>query len=891
MPRKSRAGAHILVVMDPLPTGTVTMLFSDIEGSTALLSRLGDRYGEALQAQRRIVRSAVSDLGGHEMGTEGDSFFMVFESAQDAVRAAVRAQLGLAAHPWPDGAEVRIRMGLHTGEPARLDEGYVGMDLNKAARIAATAHGGQIVISAATRQLVAATLPNGHKLLDLGSHRLKDIEEPVRVFQVMVPGLPARFPPLKSIGAQTSLPVPPTPLVGREVELAELRARVQQPGVRLVTLTGPGGVGKTRLALALAGSLDQAFPGGVFFVPLAPVSSGDVMWKVIGDAVDADAEQPPPAAVVHRLAGRRALLVLDNLEQLSEAAEVISGILEAAPLLVVLATSRGPVHLQGEIERAIPPLAAPDSHDSEVIATSAAVRLFAQQAALVRHGFTVGPANAADIAAICRRLDGLPLAIELAASRVKLLPPRALLTRLGDSLDLAATDVGRPSRQQTLRSTIAWSYDLLSPELAQVFSHLGAFAGGCDLDAVATVACPPGLDPLQAVGDLLDASLVTIQEMADGEPRIGMLEMIRVYAAEQLTRSEREDETRRRHAQYYAEFAEQANDQLRGPHQLTWLDRLEIEHDNLRAALAWSLEVGPVAPADAEHRFGLGLRLVNALSWFWYGHSHVADGRRWLELAIDQASGAEGPQLARAVHGLGVLLLQQGEHDRGAAVLEQNIRVWRRLGDKPGLAKGLNSLGVGHRMLGRPDLARVELLESIELAREEGDPSRLSTALTNLAVVDLDCNRPEQAMVLLREAIGLDRDVGDAWAVSVGHGNLAAALVASGDAPAAHRLLTSTLSDVIGHGDLELIASTLEITAIALAALGADERAARLAGAGARIRDGAGTPMAGPDRALLDRGLASSRARMSAEEWQREYAVGLQLSSDQAIELARRPVP
>ncbi|MDP9241208.1 MAG: tetratricopeptide repeat protein [Actinomycetota bacterium] len=875
--------------MDPLPTGTVTMLFSDIEGSTALLSRLGDRYGEALSAQRGIIRAAIAAFGGHEMGTEGDSFFVVFEAALDAVRTAVTAQQALGSHSWPNGAAVRVRMGLHTGEPVRHEEGYVGMDLNRAARIAATGHGGQIVISDATRQLVAFALPADHSLVDLGSHRLKDIDTPQRIFQVLAPGLARTFPPLKSLGAQTSLPVAATPLVGREQELLELREGLRQPGIRLITLTGPGGVGKTRLALALAGSLDRDYPSGVFFVPLASVTNADVMWKVIAHSIDADADRDAAAAVEDNLAGRQALLVLDNLEQLYDAAEVIAALLAAAPDVTVIGTSRRPIHLQGEFEYAVPPLGFPDSADLDAIAGSAAVVLFAQQAALVRRGFTVTPGNAADIAAICRRLDGLPLAIEIAAGRSKLLPPKALLARLGDSLDLAATDLDRPSRQQTLRATIAWSYDLLDPELEQVFCRLGVFRGGCDLDAVAAVACPPGLDPLQAVSDLLDASLVTVGEMADSEPRVGMLETIREFAVDRLVKSGGDDEAGRRHAEYYADFAEQANAQLRGPLQLTWLDRLEIEHDNLRAALAWSL-ADPSGPDEAGPRVRLGLRLVNALSWFWYGHSHAADGARWLELAIERASGEEGPQLARAVHGFGVLLLHQGETNRGCAALQQNIAVWRQLGDRVGLAKGLNSLGVGHRTQGRLDLARAELGESIELAREEGDPSRLSTALTNLAIVELDSGQPEPAMVLLHEAIELDRKLGDAWAVAVGQGNLAAALVWSGDAPAAHRLLASIADDVVGHGDLELTASTLEIVAIAVAELGADERAARLAGAAERIRTDAGTPIAAPDQALLDRGLAGPRERMGAEAWEAGYAAGRQLTADQAMEVTRLPV-
>ena len=483
--------------MRQLPTGTVTLLFSNIEGSTALLGRLGERYGEALSAQRALMRAAVSASGGREMEAVGDSFFVVFESAGDAVGCCVAAQRALAGHDWPGGVAVRVRMGLHSGEPAVQEDRYAGLDVYRARRIAAAAHGGQVVLSDVTRQLAESQLAAGVSVRDLGFHRLEDIEAPEHLYQLVAAGLPDRFAPLRSLGAPSRLPVPLTALVGRDGELGRVCAVLAGPGVRLVTLTGTGGVGKTRLALAAAGSLDQEFPHSVFFVALAAVRDAGVMWQVIADTLDVAGDGPAEGAVTGYLAGRRALLVLDNLEQLEGAAGVVAGLLAAAPDLVVLATSRRPLHLPGERELPVPPLQLPRQASVEEVAASGAVRLFVQQAALVRPGFTVTDGNAADIAAICGRLDGLPLAIELAAARVRLLAPRALLARLGRSLDLAAADVGQPSRQQTLRSTIAWSYDLLAPGLAEVFRRAGVFAGGCDLDALAAIAAaepgpPPG---------------------------------------------------------------------------------------------------------------------------------------------------------------------------------------------------------------------------------------------------------------------------------------------------------------------------------------------------------------------------------------------------------------
>ena len=638
------------------------MLFSDIEGSTALLSRLGDRYGEALSAHRAMLRTAIAAWGGREMSTEGDSFFVVFGSAADAVGCALAAQGELARYDWPGGDPVRVRMGLHSGEPTPHEDNYIGMDVHRAARIAATAHGGQVVLSEATVGL-AAPLPDGVSVLDLGLHRLKDIAAPERIYQLTGPGLREDFPRLKSLGTQASLPVPATPLVGRDEDLARLRAALSGPGVRLVTLTGTGGVGKTRLSLAAAASLETAFPHGVFFVALAAVRDADVMWKTLADSLDVDGEGQ--AAVTEHLRDRRALLVLDNLEQLHGAAGVVAELLAAAPALVVLATSRRPLHLPGERELPVPPLQVPREACVEQVAASGAARLFVQQAAMSRPGFTLTSANAADIAAICPRLDGLPLAIELAASRVRLLTPRALLARLSRSLDLAAADIGQPSRQQTLRNAIAWSYDLLTQDLAEVFRRAGVFAGGCDLDALAAVAAAgPGADPLDLAAGLHDVSLVTVTDGADGEPRIGMLETIRHYALERLEQAGDLDDARRRHAEYYAGVAERAYEQLRGsgPAHLAALDRLEAEHDNLRAALAWSLQTPAAGPAPADReRAATGLRLVQALALFWYRHGHVAEGRRWLERAIDLAAEDGGAPLAQLAHWLGVLLQQQGE--------------------------------------------------------------------------------------------------------------------------------------------------------------------------------------------------------------------------------------
>jgi predicted ATPase/class 3 adenylate cyclase len=886
--------------MRQLPTGTVTMLFSDIEGSTALLARLGELYGEVLFAQRALMRAAFSACRGREMGTEGDSFFVVFESAGDAVRCCLAAQRALAGHDWPGGIAVRVRMGLHSGEPAVHENDYIGMDVHRAARIAAAAHGGQVVLSDATRHLVESRLAADVSLRDLGWHRLKDIEAPEHIYQLVAAGLPDRFPSLKSLGAQTRLPVPLTPLVGRERDLERVIATLIGPGIRLVTLTGTGGVGKTRLSLATAAALDQDFPHGVFFVALAAVRDAGVMWKTIADGLDVVGDGPAADAVAGFLGNRRALLVLDNLEQLDGAAGVVAGLLAAAPSLVVLATSRRPLHLPGERELPVPPLQVPREASIEEVSACGAARLFVQQASMSRPGFTLTAANAADVAAICERLDGLPLAIELAGARIKLLAPRALLARLDHSIDLAADDVGRSSRQQTLRNAIAWSYDLLTPDLAEAFRRVGVFAGGCGLDALAAVAAPehgPGAqgvraDPLDLAAGLMDVSLVTVTDGADGEPRVGMLETIQEYALERLERAGDLDDTRRRHAEYYAGLAERAHEQLRssGPAHLVALDQLEAEHDNLHAALTWSLETPAAGPAPADReRSVTGLRLVQALALFWYRHGYLTEGRRWLQRAIDLTSENGGAPLAQLAHWLGVLLQQQGEPQAALPLLERSLAIWRDLGDRDQQARELNSLGITHHHLDELDTSRSLLEDSAAISREIGSDMRLAAALTNLGQLESDAGNFDRATQVLQEALAIDRKQGDMLGVALDQQSLAGVHLRAGRAREARDQLSDMADYVVSCGDPELLATTLEMSAANAAQLGEVLRAARQTGAAEAIRQKSSIPIKRSE--MLEGVLARARATIAPEAWDAALAAGRALSQEQAATLLTSPSP
>jgi len=875
-------------VVTELPEGTVTLLFSDIEGSTALLAQLGDQYAQALSAQRVLLRDAFR-LGGRELGTEGDSFYVVFKSAIDAVNSCVAAQRAVASYVWPGGAAVRVRMGLHSGEPTRHEEAYVGMDVHRAARIASTAHGGQVVISDTTRQLVESQLPDDVTLRDLGWHRLKDISDAEHIFQLDVAGLPDRFPALKSLGARTSLPIPPATLVGRHDELELLAATVVEPDVRLVTILGPGGVGKTRLALAGAAQLSESFQHGVYYLTMAALFDAQAMWGAIAEALGVSEDGPAVSVVTAYLKDRRTLLVLDNLEQLAGAADVVASLLEGASRLVVLVTSRSPLHLPGERELPLAPLDVPANTDVHAVVSSGAAQLFVQQAQMVKPGFAISPDNAADIAAICGHLDGLPLALELTASRIKLLAPKALLSNLGKVLDFTSGGAGRSSRQQNLRTTIKWSCDLLRLEVATMLYRVGIFSGGCNLEALAAVASngeePLSLsEALELIGELQDASLVTIDEGSDGEPRVSVLETIREYSMESLEVSGELDVAQRLHGTYFAGFAEESAERLSGAHRLAVLDRLESEHDNMRAALRWSFPEF-AAPSDDVERKVSGLRLVRALAQFWYEHGHASEGRSWLERALATTPDDAGEPLAHVAHWLGVLLQQQGENDAALALFERSLSIWNALGDRRQTARELNSLGITNRHLGHLDTARVLIEESISISRELDDGARLAAALTSLSHVETGAGNLDRADSALREALDIDQRLGDELGVTIDLQSLAVTSLCAGRSVEANELLLSTVPYVVASGHLEFLATTVELSAAIAASLGETLRAARLWGASEGIRVELSMPIAQPDDDILERFMGPARATVDKFEWDVAQQAGRNLTNQEAVDL------
>src|SRR6266699_5091 len=533
--------------MHHLTTGTVTLLLTDIEGSTRLLQQVGERYADVLAECRQVLRTVFHQWHGHEVDTQGDAFFVAFARATDAISAAVAMQRALADRAWPDGVTIAVRMGLHTGDPLRTAEGYVGLDVVHAARIMSAGHGGQVVLSQTTRDLVEHDLPDEVSLRDLGAHRLKDLQQKSHLYQLVIAGLPTDFPLLNTLDTHPhNLPVQSTPLIGREKEVALVQNLLRREEIRLLTLTGPGGTGKTRLGLQVAAELSDRFANGVFFVNLAPISDSTFVVPAIAQTLDLKetGEQSLHDLLQASLQDRQLLLLLDNFEQVLGAASQVADLLAACPRLKVLVTSRFVLHVRGEQEFAVPPLAVPSpKHLPDLVALSQyeAVALFISRAQAVKPDFQVTNANALAVAEICAHLDGLPLAIELAAARVKLLPPQALLARLDQPLAvLTSRERDRPSRQQTLRNTIAWSYHLLDADEQRLFRRLSVFAGGCRLSAIEAMCSTLGdqVEPaLDTVASLLDKSLLQQTEQEGEEPRLLMLMTIRKYGLEVLTAS------------------------------------------------------------------------------------------------------------------------------------------------------------------------------------------------------------------------------------------------------------------------------------------------------------------------------------------------------------------
>jgi predicted ATPase/class 3 adenylate cyclase len=874
--------------MTGLPTGTITFLFTDIEGSTRLIRKLGrEAYRRVQDDHGHILRDAIAAGQGVEVRTEGDSFFAVFRTPDGALQAAISAQRQLQTHDWPDEGTVRVRMGMHTGEGVLggMDADYLGLDVNRAARIAAAGHGGQVLLSQATLSLVEHTLPAGVSLRDLGLHRLKDLEHPEHLHDLAIDGLRADFPDLKSLDVRpTNLPAQRTSFVGRELELVKVTDLLGR--TRLLTLTGTGGTGKTRLALKVAADQLERFPDGVFLVDLSAVTNHMFILTEIAAALRVREEPGRDLATTlgEHLENRELLLVIDNMEQVVEAAPAIGRLLDAASRIRVLVTSRVPLRISGEqVYEVLPlPLPFPQHIDHlERLVECESVALFLERAAAVRPGFQITQQTAAAVAEITARLDGLPLALELAASRVKILSPIELAALLEERLPLltgGARDL--PKRQRTLRAAIQWSYDLLSPDERRLFARAAAFSGGWTLESAAFV-CGPGarLGFLEGLESLVENGLVQRLETADGAIRFRMLETVAEFAGGCLASSDEEDIVRRRHAEYFRDIAEQAEPHLTDEHRTRWLQYFEHEHDNVRAALEW---------AEKKDDAGTALRLATALWRFWQQRGHLQEGRGRLErLTALPAAKERDAVRARALSALGGVAFWQNDYEAVRRPYEEAVEIARELEDPTLLSNALYDLSfVSNIADGNFDRAEETLRES--LAHSERDLVLTARIWTALGYTEALRGNLASAIEKLQQGTHLHREHGNRLFLAENLIALAGLTFstdmdkyeeARGYLDEAVNVMAQTESPIV-------FATVLPPLAFLANHEGRHRRAARLMGLWEAMREelGGGPPSAA--RAHFADPEADARAALGDDEYDRIRAEGHEMTVEEVVAYA-----
>jgi predicted ATPase/class 3 adenylate cyclase len=781
-----------------LPTGTVTFLFTGVEGSTRLLERFPTAYPAALARQATLVRGAIEAYGGVIFETVGDAVYAAFPRAADAVAAAREAQLALEAKPWGEVGAIRVRMGLHTGEVERRGDHYFGVALDCGAQLMALAQGGQVLLSGATAELVRSALPAGADLRDLGVRRLKDLAQPEHIYQLLHPDLPSEFPPLGVLDAlPNNLPLQVTSFIGREKELAEVKRLLET--TRLLTLTGAGGVGKTRLALHAAAEALPRFTEGVWLAELAALADPALVPQAVATAVGIREEPGRSllATLSEALRPKHLLLVLDNCEHLVEAcARLADSLLRTCPQLQVLATSREPLGIAGEAPWRVPSLGLLDAQDGRPlpptpqVAQVEAVRLFVERAVSAQPGFALTDQNARAVAQICQRLDGIPLALELAAARVRVVPVEQLLGRLSDRFRLL-TGGSRTAlaRHQTLRATVDWSYDLLSPDERRLFNRLSVFAGGFTLEAAEAVCSGEDValeGVLELLTHLVDKSLVVVEGAPDGTARYRLLDTLRQYGWQRLVDSRESEAIRRAHAGCYLALAEEAEPELTGAGQQAWLERLERDHDNLRVALVWAVE-----REEAE----TGLRLGGALGRFWMVRGYLSEGRQRLAagLALAGASGRTAVR-ARALDMAGWLASPQGDYPAARALLQESLAICQELGHKRGTAFALYGLGLAAWNQGDYGAARALYEESLAICQELGDKQGIAEALNGLGIVAWNQGDYPAARALAEESLAICRELGDKWGIAFALRGLGLVAWGQGDHAVARALLQESLA-------------------------------------------------------------------------------------------------
>lgn len=942
--------------MNELPRGTVTFLFTDIEGSTKLWQQFPDAMPAALARHHEILNSAIQAHNGYVFQIIGDAFCAAFATAFDGLDAALDAQRTLHDDAWGKTGAIRVRMALHTGA-AEVRAGeftsgeYVsGITLSRAARLLSAGHGGQILLSSPSAELVREQLPQNIALRDMGAHRLKDLVQPQQIFQILANDLPQDFPALKTLDTlPNNLPIQLTSFVGREKEIAQIvdlltadrrpqtaenESSVRRPSsvVRLLTLTGAGGSGKTRLSLQVAAEVIEEFEKGAWFVELAPIADASLAPNAVMSALELreDAGRAPLDALTDFLRAKKLLLILDNCEHLIDAcAQLAHHLLKQCPNLKVLATSREALGVAGEVTYQVPPLGLPDLRTLTPVSLSQydAVKLFIERAVSVQPNFTITNANAPAIAQICFRLDGIPLAIELAAARIKLFSPEQISARLDDRFRLL-TSVSRTAmpRQQTLHAAIDWSYSLLSEQERVLFRRLAVFAGGWTFDAAEQVCTDDGeaipespslkaFDILELLSHLVDKSLV-VTEAQEQETRYRMLETIRKFSQEKLLQSGERENLQERHLQFYVNFTKEAALNLTRMDAVEWRKRLAPDHDNIRLAIECA---GKSQNTQRE------LQLICAVQDFWLTCGYLVEGRERTVTALEHARAIKGTVLyANALCAAAWITSFQGDFGISQSFAEQALEIYRKHDDIRGIAETLKLLGViaidskdyakaeplleqalqlgsksnqdttGLLMnmgwaalgLGKYSLARERLEQVLNISLKDGYKLRASETLVGLAEVDLREGRYEAASNRIQTSLRMQKEIGDKWLIGVALGVSAWISVLEHDWNAAFSRLQASIEIRREIGDLGGLVWCLEKLGQVAFGRGSWVKAVKIFGAAASVRATMGSSMEPFDRVEYERSLESLHAELGQERFSAEWDAGSKLTLEQAIEFA-----
>ena len=876
--------------MPPPPTGTVTFLFTDIEGSTKLWEAHPDAMRPALARHDDLLRRSIQEHEGYVFKTVGDAFCAAFPTANQALESALAAQVALAAEPWELPKPLLVRMVLHTGTTEERGGDYFGQPLNRVARLMAAGHGGQVLLSEVTQVLVRDALLPDASLLDLSQHRLKDLGRPEQVFQLLHPSLPAEFPPLRSLdnpALPNNLPQQPTSFIGREKEVAQVKARLAR--TRLLTLTGAGGSGKTRLSLQVAADLLTGEGDGVWLVELAALSDPALVPQAVANVlgVQEQAGKSIQQTLVEALKLKRLLLVLDNCEHLvSACASLAADLLRACPNVHILASSREPLNVAGEQTYRVPPLSLPDPKQAQTVESLSqfeAVRLFIERAQAVQPSFAVTNRNAPALASVCHHLDGIPLAIELAAARIRSMTVEELETRLADRFRLL-TGGSRTAlpRQQTLRALIDWSYDLLDDNQKVLLRRLSVFAGGWSLSAAEAV-CAGGevqeWEVLDLLTALVDKSLVTVEEQEEGTTRYRLLETVRQYARDRLMESSGGEALRERHRDYFLTFVEEAKANVVRPQPAEWLNRLDAEYDNLRAALDWCLD----RHAGAE----IAMRMAGALAIFWGMRGRASEGRRYLSAALS-LPGADAPTEVRAdaLGWVGGLARMQGDYGSARTDFNESLAIRRALGDNGAIAQALQNRGWQAQLEGDNAGAHKDYDESLTLFRAYGDLAGEGFCLVGLGCVATNEGDYETAGRLFDAGVALWRAAGGKPGLAYALAHQGRLACQQGDFGAARACLAECGALCRESGDRLVSTYVLEYAGNLAKAQDAPRRAARLYAAMEALREEIGVPVASADRHAYSGNVAAVRASLGDEAFKAAWAAGWAMPWEQAVEYA-----